>query len=249
MKLYKTFAILMALSILLTACAALPKTNPPDTNKIPYPQGITLDGPAGVDRQFDITNSPYYPTFDFYNMKSTNNLTILSNFKTFQQTTEFTCGPACVVMVLTYYGLYHGQSDREIYELRENKERPETMLKDLIAMFEGYGKWDIYSTYDLPNPAELPMDFIINTLRQGKPIIFGDGEWGVGHWRIIIGYDDMGDDIVANDVLILAEPYDTNDHNQDGYTIMPFERLYYNWTNQFDPDFSVYLFVVAEPRG
>jgi len=238
---------IIALLLLLSACNCKP--NPPATNKIPYPQGITLDGPAAVDRQFDITNSPYYPTIDFYNMKSTNSLTILQNFKTFQQTTEVTCGPACVVMVLEYYKKYNGQSDRDIYSLRKNLNRPETLLKDIITMFNGYGEWDFYSTYDLPDPTELPMNFIINTLRQGKPIIFGDGEWGVGHWRIIIGYDDMGDNIVANDVLILAEPYDTNDHNQDGYTIMPFERLYYNWTNQFDPDFAQYLFVVAMPRG
>jgi len=229
--------------LLISACTSIPSFT--DTNKIPYPSGIVLDGPAGVDRQFDIKNSPYYPVIDFFNMKSHNSLTILEHFKTFQQTTETTCGPACVLMVLEYYGKYNGQSDRDIYEFRENKDRPESMLKDLIRMFESNGEWDIYSTYDLDEPSELPEDFIIKTLRAGKPIIFGDGEWGVGHWRIIIGYDDMGDDIVANDVLVLAEPYDTNDHNQDGYTIMSFERLYYNWTNQFDPDFSQYLFLVV----
>jgi len=123
------------------------------------------------------------------------------------------------------------------------------MLKDLIRMFESRGEWDICSTYDLDDPSGLPMDFIINTLNDGVPIIFGDGEWGLGHWRVIIGYDDMNDDIIANDVLILAEPYDTNDHNQDGYTILPFERLYYNWTNPFDPDFSQNLFLAAPPKG
>ncbi|MCL2053580.1 MAG: peptidase C39 family protein [Oscillospiraceae bacterium] len=216
-------------------------------HKIPYPPGIVLEGSAGVEGQFDVQGAPYYPSLDFYNMKSGGGLTILENFKTYQQTTEFTCGPACLVMLLEYYNMYEGQGDREWYELRENKEYPETMLKDLIIMLESIGDWDIYSTYDLDDWSVLPNDLIINSLRDGKPIIFGDDDWG-GHWRIIIGYDDMGDDIEANDVLIIADPYDTTDHNQDGYTIISFQRLYYNWSNRFDPDFSHNLFLIASPK-
>ena len=32
-----------------------------------------------------------------------------------------------------------------------------------------------------------------------------------------------------NDVLILADPYDTTDHNQDGYNIVSASRFYYMW--------------------
>gem|GEM_PF-463696 len=214
--------------------------------KIPYPSGIELEGAASVDRMFDVPNSKYFPVLDFYNMKSGGSLTIIENFKTFQQTTEFTCGPSCIVMLLEYYGMYDGQGDRAMYELRENKERPESMLKDLIIMLENFGDWDIYSTYDLEDPYEMPADLIINSLKEGKPVIFGDDDWG-GHWKIIIGYDDMGDDITATDVLIVADPYDTTDHNQDGYAVISFERLYYNWSNRYDPDFSHNLFLIASP--
>ena len=30
--------------------------------------------------------------------------------------------------------------------------------------------------------------------------------------------------------MIVADPYDTTDHNQDGYTVYGAERFYYNWT-------------------
>lgn len=44
----------------------------------------------------------------------------------------------------------------------------------------------------------------------------GSDEWG-GHWQVIIGYDDMGTiDRTEDDVIILADAYDTTDHNQDG---------------------------------
>ncbi|MCL2108950.1 MAG: C39 family peptidase [Oscillospiraceae bacterium] len=207
---------------------------------------MALDGAASVERVFDVQSSPYYASPDFYNMRSGGSLIILEKFKTFQQTTEVTCGPACLVMLFEYYGMYEGQGDREWYELRENKDRPETMLKDLINILESEGGWEIYSTYDLQDATQVPPDLIINALKDGKPIIIGDDDWG-GHWRIIIGYDDMGDDFEGNDVLILADPYDTSDHNQDGYTVISFQRLYYNWSNRYDPDFPQNLFLIASP--
>ena len=40
-----------------------------------------------------------------------------------------------------------------------------------------------------------------------------------------------------DDVLIVADPYDTTDHNQDGYGIYPAERFLYNFTfYDFFPD-------------
>ena len=53
-------------------------------------------------------------------------------------------------------------------------------------------------------------------------------DWG-GHWRVIIGYDDMGDKQDGNDVLIMADPSDTTDHLQDGYGIVPAERFFHMW--------------------
>ncbi len=54
-------------------------------------------------------------------------------------------------------------------------------------------------------------------------------EWG-GHWQVVIGYDDMGTETTQDDVMIMADPYDTTDHNQDGYFVYGAERFYYNWS-------------------
>ena len=53
-------------------------------------------------------------------------------------------------------------------------------------------------------------------------------DWG-GHWRVIIGYDTMGTEHKSDDVLIVADPFDTTDHLQDGYGIVPAERFFYMW--------------------
>jgi hypothetical protein len=71
--------------------------------------------------------------------------------------------------------------------------------------------------------------------------------WG-GHWQIIIGYDSLGTPSTADDVLILAEPYDTTDHCQDGYTIVSLQHFYEGaWRNYFDPDYKWGLFIAAAP--
>ena len=53
-----------------------------------------------------------------------------------------------------------------------------------------------------------------------------------------------------DDVLIIADPYDTTDHNQDGYVIKGFERLVYGWGSAFEKKFGGYEscdFIVAFP--
>jgi len=71
-------------------------------------------------------------------------------------------------------------------------------------------------------------------LSLGYPILIGWDEWG-GHWQVIVGYDDLDTEETQDDVLILADPYDTTDHNQDGYYLEAFERLVFGWGAAFDP--------------
>ena len=97
----------------------------------------------------------------------------------------------------------------------------------------------------------LTFDDIKGWLAEGKPILFAWNDWG-GHWQTMIGYDDMGTETTQDDVIIVADSYDTTDHNQDGYGIYPAERLIYNFTmyNQFTDDEggNDYLFVVPSPK-
>ncbi|MDR2605747.1 MAG: C39 family peptidase [Oscillospiraceae bacterium] len=225
-----------------------------DEHKIPYTGLTEIEGAAGVEREADVENSPYFSHPDFANMKSTDTLTLLEGFKTIQQATEWTCGPTSALMVLEWYGKRGDLNEMDLAALRGDPSPGATDLKEMIDIFEGlallsdfpHGLWDLYSTYDLEDSDYVPEDFIQNTLADGHPILLGWDDWG-GHWQVIIGYDTMGTETTADDVLVLADPYDTTDHNQDGYYIISFERLYYNWLNGFDSDFSRNLFLVATP--
>lgn len=94
----KLIVCFVLLATLLAACAAQTDDvnagtqqtsggNFTDEMKIPYAPGQDLEeyGADSVERQGDHQDSPYFSNLDFYNMESTDTLTILPQFKTQQQ--------------------------------------------------------------------------------------------------------------------------------------------------------------------
>ena len=82
-----------------TDTKAKPQTIAPKTNIDEY------GGADYYDNAGDHQDSKYYVNPDFYNMKSNDQLTIINNFKTFQQTSEWSCGNATTLMVLEHFGV------------------------------------------------------------------------------------------------------------------------------------------------
>jgi hypothetical protein len=231
---------------LLSAAGCRPDGN---VHKIPYDAALPLGGAAQYERAFDVKDSPYYKSVDFYHKKNTGTLTLIEKFKTIQQATEVTCGPACALMVLEHYGRRNGYNEKQLQALR-GIAPDTTYLRHLMNIFDAVGGFEYQSTYDYPNlsPATLPESFFTDWLAQGVPVIVGTNAW-LGHWQIVIGYDNMGTPYTADDVLILADPYDTTDHNQDGYMTISFQQFYeWYWHNHFDPDYKWGLFLAAKPK-
>lgn len=199
-------------------------------------------------KSYDHLNSPYYRHPDFYQMESTETLTILTGFSTYQQTTEYTCGPASMLMVLNWYGDYT-MTEMEIAEAVGSRELIGTVAEDISEFFRVKG-WTVEdrSGKELLTDEEFPA-FVLGSLKQGTPIIVDWVEWG-GHYVVIIGYDTMGTAEMTDDVLILADPYDTGDHLQDGYYIFPAEMFFYMWKEGYGHDgkeAQSQLYVIAHP--
>ncbi len=256
----KFIVLFLLLCLALPGCQSAPAQNTrtggnyTDEMKIPYT--VDLDdeyGADSVEREGDHKNSPYFSALDFYNMKSNNTLTILTNFKTQQQTSEWSCGVSSALMVLNWYDALGDFNEETLARLRSNGIEPAaTSLKQAMEIFEGAGDFDLFTTFDcLENVYDVfTLDYIQDTLATGTPIMVGWNDWG-GHWQVIIGYDTMGTETTQDDVLIVADPYDTTDHNQDGYGVYGAERFIYNFTfyNFFeDEDLNDMCFVVATPK-
>jgi Papain-like cysteine protease AvrRpt2 len=212
------------------------------------PNGLAGAATGGYERSGDHNYSPYYRFFDFYNMESSPTRVMLHNFSTQQQVTEWTCGPSCALMVMNWFG--KNQTDLtsiDLAQMRQNGAPGATMVNGMVEIFNTlnaqYGAdWKTFTMRDYDGDVAA---LIPELLAKGIPMMIGSDEWG-GHWQVIIGYDNMGTPGTQDDVLIEADPYDTTDHNQDGYFLKPFERLIYGWTARFDQDGA---FVVAYPAS
>ena len=91
----------------LTGCATSFSRGETVKSKPEVIAGMDYDEYGGADsagNAGDNENSRYYVNPDFYNMKSDDQVKIISNFKTMQQTTEWSCGNVTALMVLNHFG-------------------------------------------------------------------------------------------------------------------------------------------------
>lgn len=251
----KIIVLLTAVCLILCGCTAKQdKGNYTDEMKIPYAADLDTEyGADSVEREGDHKDSPYFSTLDFYNMESSDTLTILHNFKTQQQTSEWSCGVSSALMIMNWYGTLGEYHEETLAQLRSNGLEPgATSLRQAVEIFDGVGGYDVYSTFDCADDpwSVFTFDYIQENLKSGTPIMVGWNDWG-GHWQVIIGYDTMGTETTQDDVIIVADPYDTTDHNQDGYGVYSAERFLYNFTfyNFFEEEeLNDCCFLIAKPQ-
>lgn len=217
----------------LTAAACAHRGNYSEEMKITGRKTLSqTHGAKAAERTGDHKDSKYFSTMDFYNLKPSDTLAILPKFKTLQQSSEWSCGPASVMMVLEYFGKLDDYDELSLAKLRPQKEKPgPTDLKDMVRIFNAVGGFEIITRFD--GGAEIDetkkLAALENFIKSGYPVLVLWNAFGA-HWQVIIGYDNMGTQTTADDVIILADPYDTTDHNQDGYTVYSAERFVYGWT-------------------
>jgi len=182
----------------------------------------------------------YFYNYDFYNLKGKGGLSIISKFKTFRQTKDSTCGPACVLMMLNHIDKNNHQTEDSLANLFKTRPYPlGTEFKKIIDGLKLLG-YQTFSTYDLPTNKEgLVFEtfsdfkkFAIKTIKENGPILVLNCDYG-GHYRVIIGYDEV-DDNPEHDMLIFADPLDLNDGVQDGYDYFPADKFYYMWFDNFE---------------
>ncbi|MBR4153569.1 MAG: C39 family peptidase [Selenomonadaceae bacterium] len=213
-------------------------------------EDVESSGAASAPKEINHADSIYYPQIDFYNMTSTADRIILPHYPTYQQTTEYSCGAAAALTVLNYFG-DKSFDEPTLIKLLKTKPKIGTSLGNMVKFFKGIG-WDVQSSLDTPPFDEYAFQkFVIENLSAGKPIIVENVDWG-GHWRVIIGYDSLEtSDLLYDDVLIFADPYDTSDHNQDGYAIQSFDRFFSMWfDNHILPEKERnQAWLIATPKG
>jgi len=204
----------------------------------------------------------YYNYKNGTSTEPTNTLKMIENFKTEQQATEWTCGCTSAMMVMEHFGMNSNgtnplESEITLSYNRQNGEPGATYLYGMKRMFNYMNKmhdqqWTYLTKNDLTDPnsdwstikgtsgkeyslqgGSSDNGLIPYFINNGIPVMVGSDEWG-GHWQVIVGYDDMRTARTQDDVIILADPYDTTDQNDDGYFVKGFERLVYGWDSSYE---------------
>ena len=198
-------------------------------------------------------DSEYFKILDVYNMKPTKTRAILSNFKTYQQTSEYSSPCSLIIMILTYYKM-NAPGERECsldFGLtpedgcsKDNYDRTEVFNKTTIPLFakklkEKYNL-EVQTTADF-NEDNKPFHnesqfsaWVKENINADNIIIVLFNDWA-GQYTAIIGIDDLGTELTNDDVLIMADSYDTTDHLQDGYSIWSLEKFYHLWQHTVIP--------------
>ncbi len=217
--------------ILRKAKASITTDSPAHT--IPYPEKYgnepAQNGASSFLGLAEHPQSRYYASNDFFHMESDASLHILSRFKTYQQTTEYTCGAASSLMVLNWFGQeqYH---EKAVAGLLETHCTKGSSVENIADLFDLIG-WNVCfnaSTERKFQTVEEAEAAIIDFIDRGIPIMVDWVDWA-GHWAVLMGIDTCGTDNPYDDVLIFADPYDVTDHKQDGYYTYPLGRFFGMW--------------------
>jgi hypothetical protein len=167
--------------------------------------------------------NPLPEASDYYVLNITQRLpapgVTLLDVDSYQQTTEYTCGPAAVITLLKYYGK---QGDEMIIA---NEMGTSTTVgtnpQQMAAWLNTHG---FVATWHENGTLELLRENLGNQI----PTLVEWSDWG-GHWVLVIGYDTRNTESLDDDVIIFADPYDRHDDNLDGIDWFNAGRFYYMW--------------------
>lgn len=227
------------------------------------PEWIEIDpeSAAAVGPLSSFAPSPYFAAPDFYSMRSNDKgLTIIGEYPTYQQTKGYSCGPSAVLTILWHFGVTHYDEDTLVKlcgTLTKPNERGEggTPTSGICRFFESIG-WNVESSLYAPVRNSVIFDspasfraYALEKLRAGIPIMVENICMGA-HWRVLIGYDTMGTETVADDVLIFMDSSDTRDHCHDGYAVENAEEFFDTWRDYcaLPADQKIQQFIAAWPK-
>jgi len=143
----------------------------------------------------------------------------LLDVDSYQQTTEYSCGPSAVVTLLDYFGK---QGDEmTIVEEMGTSTTNGTTPQQMANWLDAHG-------FDVSWHENGNLDTLTNNLKKQIPTIVEWSDWG-GHWVLVVGYDTRNTETIWDDVIIFADPYDRHDDNMDGLTWFNAGRFYYMW--------------------
>jgi len=181
----------------------------------------------------------WYPKINFSKLKPAKGFFFIEGLKGYQQSTEYTCGPAVLLSLAKYYKI-PGIEDNKTTEMKIAEEAGTLSLEDALKTGKRAGtepdkmvKWLNDHGFKAKIEFEDKGDGssfkkLQENIEKGIPTIV---EWAnlAGHWVIVVGIDTRGPKHPWDDVIIFADPYDKYDNAEDGYAYVNASVFYWLW--------------------
>ncbi len=229
--------------IIVVLAAAMILTGPA---LIPAPAASSLTGDVKYARDTQLPGPHYYTGIDFDTLKSNDHLTVIPLKSYRQQMTNYSCGAAAAMTVMSWYGNPVNNTDadeervaREMY--RNVSEKTGINPEQVAAWFNRNGmnaKWGTGGTREM----------LRENLKNGIPTIVEWMDWG-GHWVVVVGYDTRGTETIWDDVIIFADSVDSHDDRVDGIAYFNYGEFDAMWfdAHYFPENMRDRAYVVVVP--
>ena len=201
----------------------------------------------------------YYPSTRSYkvpgnDLNSGGNRVLLSAYS-YQQTTNYTCGPAVIMSLMQHYG--------KLSTADMNRKTEMQLASEMGTTADGTSQtsmvdWLSNHGFSVQSGQDVSIDMLMANLRQHIPTIIVWNDWG-GHALLVVGYYQQGATTDNDkDVIFFVDPSSRSDivaNNQTVYgigTASP-NQLTFNQFNAryfFNPSHTaVGLYIVATPKS
>jgi hypothetical protein len=175
--------------------------------------------------------------------------------KGFQQTTDYTCGPAAVMSLMRWYNLLGDKDLTAKTELRiagemgtgdMNSPRPGTNREQMVNWLEKNG-------FVVASGEDGSLELVRSYLNKGTPVLVEWIDWG-GHWVVATGYHAAYESPTKGpDTIFFADPaaHWANPNNPDGISSFNAWRFRDMW---FDAQYlnpgkiTRNIYIIAVPR-
>lgn len=192
------------------------------------------DMAKGAPDKLNESDIAWFPKINLSILEASSNVDFIPGLKGYQQSTDYTCGPAALLSLAKFYKL-HGIDENVSTEMRIAREagtrnfsstKPGTRPQEMVAWLQKNG-FDAKLDFEGRGDGSA-LQHLRENIRHGIPTLVEWIDLG-GHWAIAVGYDYRNVSDLWDDVLILADPYDMYDGYRDGYSFVNANRFYWMW--------------------
>jgi hypothetical protein len=226
--------VVLAVAMILASPALLPPSSSPPAGEVKYAPDTQTPGPH------------YYTGIDFDTLKSDDNLTFIPLKSYRQQATNYSCGAAAAMTVMSWYGKPVNNTDadeeRVAREMLSNVTEKTGINPEQVAVW--FNRQGMNATWGTGGSREM----LRENLKKGIPTMVEWIDWG-GHWAVVVGYDTRGTESVWDDVIIFADSVDCHDDRVDGITYFNYGEFDAMWfdAHYFPETMKDRAFVVVVP--